>query len=79
MFLRAAAAITPSGPPPVPINISTPNFLSETNKAPDTSPSEIYFIFTFNLFNSFIIFLCLGLSKYTYSYFIWFFYLLLSE
>ena len=49
---KADAAITPSGPPPVPMNISTPNFLLVTNNAPNTSPSEIYLIFTFNLFNS---------------------------
>ena len=60
---NAAAANTPSGPPPIPKKISTLYFSSVTNKAPDTSPSVINFNFTFKAFNSSIIFLCLGLSK----------------
>ena len=59
---RAAADKTPSGPPPIPKNKSTLYFSSVTTNAPDTSPSVISFKFTFNLINSSIISLCLGLS-----------------
>ena len=44
----AAAANTPSGPPPIPKNRSTLYFLSDTNNAPDTSPSCINLICTCN-------------------------------
>jgi hypothetical protein len=44
--------------PPVPKNISTLYFLSVTNNAPDTSPSEINFKFNikrFQFFNNIIV------------------------
>ena len=47
----------------MPKNISTLYLGSETNKAPETSPSLINFILTFNSLSSSIIFLCLGLSS----------------
>ena len=47
---KAAAARTPSGPPPIPKKISILYFSSVTIKAPETSPSEINFRFTFNFF-----------------------------
>ena len=43
--------------------ISTLYFGLVTSKAPDTSPSVINLILTFSFVSSFIIFLCLGLSK----------------
>ena len=43
--------------------MSTLYFSSVTNKAPETSPSEINLIFTLSSFNSLIICLCLGLSN----------------
>ena len=61
--IKAEAAKTPSGPPPIPIKISTLYLLSVTNKAPETSPSVINFNLTLSFFNSFIIVLCLGRSK----------------
>ena len=42
--------MTPSGPPPIPKNMSTLNLGSETNKAPRTSPSVISLIFFLFLF-----------------------------
>ena len=39
--------VTPSGPPPIPKNISTLYFGFDTNNAPSTSPSVISLIFTF--------------------------------
>ena len=59
----AHAAKTPSGPPPIPKNISTLYFGSETYNAPSTSPSVISLMFTFKSLSLSIIFLCLGLSK----------------
>ena len=60
---NAAAAKTPSGPPPIPKKISTEYFSSVTNSAPDTSPSDINLILTFKSLNSEIILSCLGLFK----------------
>ena len=60
---NAAAARTPSGPPPIPKKMSTEYFSSVTNSAPDTSPSDINLILTFKSFNSAIILSCLDLFK----------------
>ena len=47
----------------LPKKISILYFSSQTNKAPETSPSVINFNLTFKSFNSSIFFLCLGLSS----------------
>ena len=60
---KAEAAKTPSGPPPIPINMSTPNLSFVTYNAPATSPSEISFLLTLNLSKVSRIDLCLGLSS----------------
>ena len=46
--LNAAAANTPSGAPPIPKYISTLEFLSATDITPETSPSDMNFMRTFN-------------------------------
>ena len=55
--------MTPSGPPPIPKNKSTLEFLFVTSSAPATSPSEINLVLILSLFARSIISLCLGLSS----------------
>ena len=61
--IKSCSDKTPSGPPPMPKNISTLYFGSDTYIAPNTSPSEISLTFTSKSLSSSIIFLCLGLSR----------------